>query len=59
MSMTEPLPVEGDTTWYDWATAIHAVADTALQPADVGTAAAVYVGSDLVDAIYIGADQVL
>jgi len=44
MSMTEPLPVEGDTTWYDWATAIHAVADTALQPADVGTAAAEDVG---------------
>lgn len=38
MGMTVPLPVEGDTSWYDWATDIHSVADAAVTPAQAAAA---------------------
>ena len=35
MGMTEPLPAEGATSWYPWATEIHADVDGALLDSEV------------------------
>lgn len=50
MPMTVPLPPEGDTSWYDWATDIHGNVN-----ADSTKLAGVEAGADVTDAANVAA----
>ncbi len=53
MPMTEPLPVEGSTAWYPWATEIHANVNNIEKQAEFWT----YAVGDDITAITVGTNK--